>query len=172
MNQFYIPLEELLERYQAGERDFAGISLYSQAKKWLIDADLTGINLSGADLSHIYLIRTKLTGACLRGTDFLYSCLSSVNLSYADLSYANLRRCYWVNVDLNHASMTQSVFFESYLKDVNLSDANLEEMLWIHSCLKGAIKPDPFRLGGAFIWNSMMPDGSMDEGPHFVDYPH
>ncbi len=172
MNQVYIPLQEVVERYQAGERNFAGIGLYSQASRMLKDADLSGINLSGADLSQIKLEKTNLSGACLRGTDFVYSDLRSVNLSHADLSHANLRCCYWINVDFSHACMARAVLFESELTDANLFGTNLEAIILIHSCLKGAIKSDPFRIGGAFIWNSMMPDGSMDLGPRFVDYPN
>jgi uncharacterized protein YjbI with pentapeptide repeats len=56
--------DELLRRYAAGERNFAGVKL---------GGDLDGINLSGADLSgtsleEFYLARAILRGVNLCGT--------------------------------------------------------------------------------------------------------
>ena len=54
---------ELTERYERGERNFAGFDL--------CEADLSGANLSGANLS----------GAILRGAD-----LEGVSLHWAEMS--------------------------------------------------------------------------------------
>jgi uncharacterized protein YjbI with pentapeptide repeats len=49
--------DQLLERYQAGERNFAGVRLnYQRAGTTVIeDVDLSGVNLSGATLAGIRL---------------------------------------------------------------------------------------------------------------------
>jgi uncharacterized protein YjbI with pentapeptide repeats len=172
MKQVCISLHEVLERYQAGERNFAGITLSSESSKILVDADLSGINLSGVDLSRVGLKRINLSGACLRQTEFLFSGLTSVNLSNADLSHTNLRSTVWSECDLSHACMARSLLFHSSLENANLLNTDMEETILLNSRLKGSINANSLRLSGAFIWNVMMPDGSINKGPLFGDYPN
>ena len=68
-----ITAEELLDRYAAGERNFAGIKIKRRRRTRI---DLTRVNLSGIDLS----------GAYFSGTNFSGANLSSANFSGADLS--------------------------------------------------------------------------------------
>lgn len=172
MNRTYMSLEEVVERYQAGERNFVGISLYDKVSKILEDVDLSEINLSGANLSRIRWKRVNLSGACLRRTNFTFSILTSVNLSHANLSYAHLLSSVWSDVDLSHACMARAFLSHSALKDANLFDTNLEETILLHVRLKGSTNANPLRMGGAFNWKLMMPDGNMNPGWHFVDYPN
>jgi len=65
--------KELMQRYSAGERDFAGADLRG--------ADLQGVTLRGADFS----------GADLREADLSGADLSQANLYGADLRGASLR---------------------------------------------------------------------------------
>jgi len=60
--------EELLRRYTAGERDFAGVDLRESK---IIDAQLPKINLQKADLSGADLTRTDLQNAVLRNSKFI-----------------------------------------------------------------------------------------------------
>lgn len=58
-------VDELVQRYTAGERDFTGVNLTG--------ANLSGINLSGANFTQAFLPfttldRSLLAGACLKGT--------------------------------------------------------------------------------------------------------
>ena len=73
-------------------------------------ADLSGANLSGADLSRAYL-----SGADLSGANLSRANLSRANLSGADLSRADLSRAYLSGANLSDA----------YLSDADLSGANL-----------------------------------------------
>lgn len=75
-----ITVEELIERYAAGERNFIDISLPHKA-------DLTGINLAGA---------------ILLGARFNYSNLTRANLSSADLRYA------WIRGNFTEANLEEA----------------------------------------------------------------
>jgi len=70
---------ELLQRYEAGERDFP-------------DANLRGANLRYTDLSGANLRYTDLSGANLRGANLRGANLTGANLRGADLQYAKLHR--------------------------------------------------------------------------------
>lgn len=89
-------VEELLERYAAGERDFSGV-------------DLSDVNLSGADLLHI-----NLSGANL----------SRANLVGARLYGADIRQCNLSGADLRNADLRVSRLDEVNFQDTNLQGAN------------------------------------------------
>ncbi|MEH2448859.1 MAG: pentapeptide repeat-containing protein [Nostoc sp.] len=74
--------EELLRRYAAGERNFAGVDLSSVD---LREAELTRINLVGANLRGVNLTGANLNCSALRKAD-----LRNANLKGTDLSGANL----------------------------------------------------------------------------------
>jgi len=166
--------DRLLECYQAGERNFAGVSLNYQrgGTRAIKDVELSGVNLSGANLTEIRLERTNLSGSCLQGVCLFGSVLVDVNLSHSELRDANLRSCHWLRVDLSYVYMARAILFESYLRDANLFYTDIENIVLVNTCLKGAINTEPLRIGGAFIFHSMMPDGTIDEGSRVVDYPN
>lgn len=68
-------IEELLQRYASGQREFTEVDLSCEE---LIGIDLNGINLSDSDLT---------------GTDFTGTNLSSANLSKCMAIAVNERRC-------------------------------------------------------------------------------
>ena len=74
-------------------------------------ADLRGMNLRGVDL-----YSTNLTGANLSGADLRNANLECTKLSGTDLSYANLKNANLSGVDLS----------ETDLKNVDLTNADLE----------------------------------------------
>ena len=91
-------------------------------RKWLknepggVRANLSGANLSGADLSY-----ADLSGANLRGADLSYADLSGANLRGADLSYADLSDANLRGADLSYANPSGA----------NLSGArNLNTISW------------------------------------------
>ena len=76
--------EELLERYAAGERNFAGVELGGSFNKAitvsLSTTNLQGINLSGANLERVSLAFSDLSGAKMFGACLSYSCLVRILL--------------------------------------------------------------------------------------------
>ena len=138
-------VQDLLERYQKGERDFAHANLSGASLSGvnLRDADLTGANLTGANLSWAFLSRTKLTEACLRRADLRsaslnnailnQAILSGANLSKADLRLANLQKA-----DLNWAILQEADLSGANLQDAKLDQVNLERAKLSSSCLTNA----------------------------------
>ncbi|MBE9042062.1 pentapeptide repeat-containing protein [Oscillatoriales cyanobacterium LEGE 11467] len=142
----------LLERYEAGEREFGAIDL---SEVHLSNVDLCGIDLGDADLSHaklygVNLSHSNLSNANLNGAQLygvnLYGVnlgnadlqgvdLSDVNLSYTNLSEADFAQAYLGAVNLSgsdlscanfsHANLTQANLSEADLSCANFSDANL-----------------------------------------------
>lgn len=138
--------QELLERYQRGERYFAGVALEGANLKDadlkganlfdanledtdleganltnadLYDANLTNVSLHNANLSSATLINTDLTSAFLYNADLRYANLINVSLYSADLRHANL-----TNVDLAYADLTSADLEDTYLERANLTSAN------------------------------------------------
>jgi uncharacterized protein YjbI with pentapeptide repeats len=166
--------EELLRRYEAGERDFSGVDLYgiTLEEVELPDIRLNGANLYGVTLSDVDLRSADLSNAILEGSQLRGVDLSGANLSgcrlsdsameYVDLSNANLTdaRLYetgLANVDLTNACLFGSMFGDNFsLVEANLTNVNLS-IARIHIPL-GVNNP---RLRGAIFCNTTMPDGSV-----------
>jgi hypothetical protein len=81
-NHYAMTAEELLARYEAGERDFTGVDLSG--------VNLNGANLSGINLGYANLSRASLFEANLSGANLQYANLSDVNLMKANLENAKL----------------------------------------------------------------------------------
>ncbi|PAX52335.1 low-complexity protein [Brunnivagina elsteri CCALA 953] len=77
-----IEVEELLQRYAAGERNFANIRLYDIDDR-LCGCNLSGINLSGSKIS-AYLADVDLSGADL-SNNIIGGSLWKTNLTRANL---------------------------------------------------------------------------------------
>ena len=87
--------EDLIRRYEDGERDFRGIQLgdVNLIGTDLRDADLTGADLAGAslldaDLRNANLARANLTGTVLAMADLRGTDLRRTSLAQADLRMA------------------------------------------------------------------------------------
>jgi len=100
------PKDELLRKYGAGKRDFVGLDLYGIV---LREVDLTGINLSKANLRMARIVLTNLSGATLRETDLSGANLKGSNLSGADLTRANLMDAYLAETNLDRAILVNAV---------------------------------------------------------------
>ena len=72
----------------------------------LSDANLTGADLAGADLTDANLARADLTGAYLYGANLYGADLYGANLSDADLRGAYLTDAYLIGADLRGADLT------------------------------------------------------------------
>lgn len=100
-------IEELLEKYATGVRDFSGIDIR--------EANLSGVKLSGADLSHANLSVVNLSGANLSGA----------NLNHAKLNVARLRGAHLTGANLNNASLNVSNLIRADLSRAQLKAASL-----------------------------------------------
>ena len=92
------------------------------------EANLSGANLSGADLRDARLSGADLSFAILSGADLSGADLSAANLSAADLSAA----------DLSDANLNRAAFLFASLDGVDLSWANLIGANLIWANLSGA----------------------------------
>jgi len=86
----------------------------------LSDADLRYANLSGANLRSADLSGADLSGANLRSAD-----LSGADLSGADLIDANLMSAYLSGADLRSADLSGAYLISAYLIGTNLIGTNL-----------------------------------------------
>ncbi len=120
-------IEEFLNKYNAGERDFPGVNL-SEANLSAVNltganlsgANLSVANLSGANLSLVNLSHAKLNVARLSGAN-----LSKANLNRAILNVANLIRADLGGCEMIQAALIRAELIRAELSRVNLSGANL-----------------------------------------------
>ncbi|EAF2183548.1 hypothetical protein CLO05_11600 [Listeria monocytogenes] len=108
-------------------------------EKWLRDGYGERANLSGADLSYADLRRANLSGADLSYADLRRADLRRANLSGADLSYADLRRAdlrgaNLSGANLSGADLSYADLRRADLRGANLSGANLSgaDLNWIN----------------------------------------
>jgi uncharacterized protein YjbI with pentapeptide repeats len=87
----------------------------------LTQLNLAGANLRGADLSGATLSQANLTNADLTGANLEGAILNSVNLSGASLTGANLKSASLENADLSYAG-----FISANLEAANLKDAKIQ----------------------------------------------
>ena len=81
-----ITLEELLNRYQAGEKNFSEIQIRLGE---LVSQNLSEIDLNGARLDRVSLIDCNLSKANFTRANIAGSNLEGANLSDANFSHAN-----------------------------------------------------------------------------------
>jgi uncharacterized protein YjbI with pentapeptide repeats len=161
--------EELLRRYAAGERNFPLITL-NDDKSVLEGADLRGINLMGSDLRSAPWNNVNLSGACLLAAD-----LGGVWMDGADLSNAYLTgACLW-GTNFTNANLSNCVLQGANLRRAILWNANLRGAVFDNATLAYAdfTDADYFTINqymtGILFWNTTMPDGTVIEGPTYIN---
>ena len=170
-----ITLEELLIRYQAGERDFSKLQFRFGN---LVSRNLSKIGLSGASLNRVSLVDCNLSGANLSHANVAGSNLEGINLSNANLAHANF--CVGSEQDYSQIretimagwsrmldnlppnsgasareqmSVQMSQHLHLFLFPVSLKRANLEEANLTHADLRRASLNDA-NLQGADLTNA------------------
>jgi uncharacterized protein YjbI with pentapeptide repeats len=117
---YKLSAEELLELYEAGERDFTGVHLSGT----IYHAKLIDINFScayvNADIISTNLKEANFSGANLSSAHLNYSNLSRANLSEANLTSADLS-----DANLSDANLSSVILAKANFSNANLSDANL-----------------------------------------------
>ena len=116
-------VEELLEKYAAGERDFrnstlrgadltkAKLSFINLRGSDLLEADLRGANLRRANMIGVNLAKADLRGAKMRRANFETSNMTGANLERADLTGG----AKFMEVDFTDASL-RGALYDSYTK--------------------------------------------------------
>ncbi len=142
-------VDELLQRYTVGKRDFA----------W---ADLQGADLAGSNLAQSNFNRANFTGA---------------NLRQANLSQANLTKANFSNVDLTGANLAGATCRKANFTGAILTDAILEAVDWTGATLpdgsvfEAIADPEPeidTQLKDAAVISS---EGARQETPELVETP-
>jgi hypothetical protein len=110
----------------------------------LTQADLSYINLRYADLSRADLSGAKLHDAKLEKADLTGSRFRNADLSRADLSFACLK-----NADLRSAVLRKAILYGANLKGARLDDADLR-----HADLTDAVVDDDIALHAINWFNS------------------
>jgi uncharacterized protein YjbI with pentapeptide repeats len=91
--------------------DLSGANLSGANLSW---ADLSGANLSGADLSRADLSGANLSRADLSGANLSWADLSGANLSGANLSWADLSGANLIGADLSGANLSRANLSRAY----------------------------------------------------------
>ena len=129
--------EELIQKYDAGERDFTGIQIIRGDLK---DLDLRGANFTNASFKG----RVDFRGANLSGTNFTNAYLAGANLGNVDLSRANCRDVYLSGAELEEVNFTGADLTNADLSGTNLNsgvflNANLRKTYFYESFSRGTI---------------------------------
>jgi uncharacterized protein YjbI with pentapeptide repeats len=139
-----ITIEELLELYAAGQRDFTRFIIKDTDLEFENGIDLRGVKFRGDSLSRlIYVLQnSNLSGADLRGIDLGERLLDGANLSgallnKADLWCAGLDRANLSGANLSGASLTSATFWRANLTGANLSKTRLYETRFDRADLSG-----------------------------------
>ena len=120
--QFQAPLS--LERADLSGSDISYVYLDGAN---LSGANLSDVDLSNAILSDVDLVCTNLTRAKLRDTLLFDANLSNANLGYADLSGASFSRANLSRAILIAANLSRADFRDADLRDADLRDADLRD---------------------------------------------
>jgi len=91
----------------------------------LVTIDLSGVDLSGANLERAYLNNAILTGAYLNDTNFIEAKLARANLNSAQMEKTDLTGAKMNNAKLWHANLKEAKLCNSNLRDAELYRADL-----------------------------------------------
>jgi len=112
--------KELIQRYEAGERDFKGVVLDDEdleAGSNLQKSDLRNTDLSDVDLSEV-----NLSDANLQYADLSRAILFQANLENADLDYADLTDADLEQANLANAQTRMTIFCNTTMPDGSVRD--------------------------------------------------
>jgi uncharacterized protein YjbI with pentapeptide repeats len=164
--------EELLVRYDNGERDFSGIDLVLSSEAFFVYTGielrglvLRNIVLRGAILQEVDMREIDLSGADLGGI-FLENCnLHKATIQDANLRGACLHECTFNDVDLRGSNLNYINASFSSFRRAKLS--SFENAILVRTNFEGATIDDSvsnskicFYFSNNFLYNTILPDGS------------
>ena len=131
-------------------------------RKYLVCADLRGVDLGNADLRLADLRGAKLKGANLKGANIRWA-----DLSGADLTLANLK-----GIDLRMADLSDAKIDNANLKNADLMNANLScaRLRWAN--LTGANLTSANLIGAELRWTDLKGadlKGADLKGAHLIE---
>ncbi len=133
----------------------------------LIEKDLRGANLSGADCTNVDLSGVDLTNANLTGANFSRADLSQANFSNANLTGADFAGADLANADLSGANLTGANLSNTDLKGSNLTGANLNGTDLARADLERSDLRDAMTNGANFDNTNLnqvtMPNGTINQ---------
>ncbi len=150
--------EEIIKRYEAGERNFAGTDLRNIRISYpcFLDTDFSDTNLECSSICGTDFINANFIGANLEWS-YLPNLLINSNLSKTNLRGAKWRGATFVNVDMTGADLTGADLTSSIskttkligcdLRNANLTDIKIDESVVFASTIMpdGSIRNDPTR---------------------------
>ena len=144
-----LTVDELIQRYASGERNFANISLKGVSLK---GADLRYINLKEADLSN-----SDLSDAILYGAN-----LEKANINFIKLNQAKLEGAFLYGATIACGSLT-----DANLSDVDLRKTSLDAAILRRAILEGADLSDAY-LRGAELQDAILNGAYFSQKTHFT----
>lgn len=131
-----ITIEELLELYAAGQRDFTRFIIEYTDQYFENGIDLRGVKFRGDSLEELVngLQNSNLSGADLRSINFCKGCLDRANLSGTKLNKAFLWRARFTQANLSAANLSGSDLQEASFTSANLREANLSSTYLCETC--------------------------------------
>ena len=167
-----ITTDELLARYNAGERDFNGIELIRIPERdgfegpilGLEGANLQGIGLRGANLEDIWFVETNLTRADLFGASLIHASLADAILKETNLFSVNLTKAVCYRADFSGAILEQMNATDASFIDATLD--YFECAVLARANFQGAKGRLYLRTRCNFIGHTTMPDGTVEKGPY------
>ncbi|WP_427158731.1 pentapeptide repeat-containing protein [Aliinostoc sp. HNIBRCY26] len=124
--------------------------LDTHVSKRICTKSLTGIDLSGASLSHITLAGANFQGTNLTNAALIDTNLTGVNLKGANLSDANLTNANLTAANLSHVNLTNT-----NLTGTNLTNVSIENTNFTNACLSDAVlsaeHQETAKFGGALF---------------------
>lgn len=148
-----ITTDELLERYNAGERNFNGIELIRIIGEMgerdgvdghitgLAESDLREISLRGANLQQVDFTKANLTEADLFGAYLHSACLCETILFEANLQGANLYEAYCEKANFVGANLDSANLEDGYFCEADFGSASLSYMNASHANFQNAKMP-------------------------------
>ena len=175
----YISTQQLLDRYNAGERNFAGITMLHSSRAKENISLLCGVDLSNIILSGAYLDLIRLRGANLRGAKLVGAYMHQAALPDADLSDADLTGAVLRDVCLNRANLTRAKLMGAQLirtellgadlTDADLSDSILCQVGFSRVKIAESDQSQGIYCPNAVLWQMRMADGTYIEAPQTAE---
>ncbi len=131
-----LSVDELLRRYQIGDRYFINANLRCTD---LSNCCLSDINLSSAKLNLVNFSGTNLSQADLTAADLRQANLSNSNLSQTQLVRANFAKANLFQANLRGANLSRACFSDANLNEADLRGANLSQADLRGANLNGAL---------------------------------